>query len=123
MSIIIYGLQRCDTCKKTRRWLDAAGITHTFIDYRDSVPAPDLLNAWAAQRGGFNALINKASTTWRQLPENLKTPANNEAWLSLLSNNPALIRRPVLVMENGIIHQGFSEDRYKTLFSKRDFLE
>jgi len=112
----LYGLTNCDTCKKARKWLDGAGILHTFTDYRNPPPSPQTLLDWAAKRDGFAAIINKASTTWRQLPESRKTPASDDEWQALLHEYPALIRRPLLVMDDGRIHQGFKEADFNALF-------
>jgi len=112
----LYGLNNCDTCKKARQWLDRAGISHTFVDCRNEPPSSQALMEWATKRGGFAAIINKSSTTWRQLPEVCKTPADDEDWASLLCEYPALIRRPLLVMDDGRIHQGFKEADFKALF-------
>jgi len=112
----LYGLTTCDTCKKARRWLDEAGIAHTFIDLRANPPAIQTLHVWAAQRGGAAALVNRASTTWRQLPEARKHPAHEAEWMTLLQEFSALIRRPLLVMPGGRIHQGFNAAHYQTLF-------
>lgn len=73
----LYGLKNCDTCKKATKWLDRFGVAYTFVDYREQKPEPETLVAWAEQAGGFDALINKSSTTWRQLPDNKK-----DAWLA-----------------------------------------
>jgi len=113
---VLYGLTNCDTCKKARKWLDGAGISHTFVDYRNPPLSPQTLLDWDTKRGGFAALINKASTTWRQLPEQRKTPASDDEWLALLHEYPALIRRPLLVMDDGRIHQGFKEADFNALF-------
>jgi len=112
----LYGLDNCDTCRKVRKWLRGFSITHTFVDYRNQPPSAETLLEWAEQRGGFAALVNKSSTTWRQLPETCKTPVTDEQWLALLHQYPVLIRRPLLVMADGRIHQGFSEAGFKTLF-------
>jgi len=113
---ILYGLNNCDTCKKARKWLQQSGIAHTFVDYRNEPPSAQTLMEWAEKRGGFAALVNQSSTTWRQLPEARKTPASDAEWVSLLREYPQLIRRPLLVMEDGSIHQGFKEAGFKTLF-------
>ena len=64
---IVYGLSKCDTCRKARKWLDRAGIAHQFVDYREHRIPPEALKAWAAQLGGWDQLVNKAGTTWRAL--------------------------------------------------------
>jgi len=117
MPTIIYGLKNCDTCKKARKWLTHFAIEHTFFDYREQPVTAQTLQEWAEKRGGFAALINKSSTTWRQLPDHLKTASNDAEWKQLLTHYPQLIRRPLLVMDKGDIHQGFSDIYFKELFA------
>ena len=68
----LYGLSNCDTCKKARKWLDRFGLAHAFVDYRDQRQSPETLVGWKDQLGGWDAMINKSSTTWRTLPPNRK---------------------------------------------------
>ncbi len=112
----IYGLKNCDTCKKARKWLDRFGIAHVFVDYRDDKPTPDMLLEWARQAGGFAALVNKSSTTWRQLPDNRKAAASDAEWKLLLRDYPQLVRRPLVVTEDGRMTQGFSDSGFKQRF-------
>ncbi|MGV8931759.1 MAG: arsenate reductase [Luteimonas sp.] len=112
----IYGLKNCDTCKKARKWLDRFGIAHVFVDYRDDKPTPDMLLEWARQAGSFAALVNKSSTTWRQLPDNRKAAASDAEWKLLLREYPQLVRRPLVVTEDGRMTQGFSDSGFKQRF-------
>ena len=73
---ILYGLKNCDTCKKALNWLKRFGIEHRFVDYRDERQSPETLVAWKDAAGGWDALINKSSTTWRELSPNRKTPGS-----------------------------------------------
>ena len=112
----LYGLKNCDTCKKATKWLDRFDVAYTFIDYRDNKPTPETLLDWAGKAGGFETLINKSSTTWRQLPENKKTPGSDAEWKLLLREYPQLIRRPVVVTDDGVLTQGFSDNGFKQRF-------
>lgn len=112
----VYGLKNCDTCRKARKWLDRFGIAHAFVDVRESLPTPEMFMAWKEEAGGWDALINKSSSTWRQLPENRKTPGSDAEWKLLLREHPALVKRPLLVMYDGRVVQGFSDNSYKKLF-------
>lgn len=112
----LYGLNNCDTCKKACKWLDRFGLAYTFIDYRDHKPTPEMLVDWAGRAGGFQALVNRSSTTWRQLPENRKTPGSEAEWKLLLREHPQLIRRPVVITDDGRFSQGFSDNGFKRLF-------
>lgn len=112
----LYGLKNCDTCKKATKWLDRFGVEHDFIDYRDNRQTPETLSAWALHAGGWDALINRSSTTWRQLPENRKTPGSDAEWKLLLKEYPQLIRRPVVITGDDRFSQGFSDNGFKKLF-------
>jgi len=116
MPITLYGLTKCSTCVKARDWLDARGIAHAFIDYRDNPVSAALLSDWAEQLGGWEKLVNRASMTWRNLPESRKSPADDAAWLALIAEYPALVRRPVAVDAAGRIGVGFRETRYQERF-------
>lgn len=49
----LYGLKNCDTCKKANQWLDRFGIPYVFVDYRENIPAPEMLVAWAKRSDGL----------------------------------------------------------------------
>ncbi len=115
----LYGLDTCDTCRKARNWLARFGIAHTFIDYRAQRVDAALLAGWAKQAASWEALINKSSTTWRQLPSNRKAPGSDPEWQLLLKEYPQLIRRPVVVTEDGTMTQGFSDNAFKARFGVR----
>ena len=113
--VMLYGLPNCDTCRKARRWLERKGIDFHFIDYRAEPVSGDTLRRWADELGGWDAMINRASTTWRQLPDARKSPGSAAEWIVLLRDHPALIKRPVLVTPDGAVSVGFKD----TLFAAR----
>src|SRR5690606_33088172 len=112
----LYGLENCDTCRKARKWLDRFGIEHACVDYRANRPEPAVLDGWARQAGGFEALVNRSSTTWRQLPDNRKAAGSDAEWRLLLREYPQLLRRPVVVTADGTMSQGFSDNAFKKRF-------
>jgi Spx/MgsR family transcriptional regulator len=116
MTATLYGLANCDTCRKARKWLDRFGIAYRFVDYRDERQSPETLLAWRDALGGWEAMINKSSTTWRNLPPNRKTPESDAEWKLLLREHPQLIRRPVVVTGDGVVTQGFSDNGFKARF-------
>lgn len=114
--VTLYGLNNCDTCKKARNWLARFGIEHAFVDYRDQRVAPETLVEWKQKLGGWEAMINRSSTTWRNLPPARKAPGSDAEWKLLLKEHPQLIRRPVVVTEDGEVSQGFSDNGFKKRF-------
>lgn len=116
MSTMVYGLDSCDTCKKARTWLARFGVEHEFVDYRTNRQSPDTLKLWARQLGGWDKLINRASTTWRTLSEARKSPHSDPEWTLLLKEYPALIKRPVVVTTDGAVTVGFTDNAFKMRF-------
>ena len=114
--ITLYGLKNCDTCKKACNWLDRFGIAHAFVDYRDHPQPPATLVEWKEQLGGWDLMINKSSTTWRNLSPHRKTPGSDAEWKLLLREYPQLIRRPLVVTDDGTVTQGFSDNGFKRRF-------
>jgi Spx/MgsR family transcriptional regulator len=114
--VVLYGLPACDTCRKARNWLKRFDVDHEFVDYRaDPVPAATLKD-WAQQLGGWEKLVNKSSTTWRNLLPQRKDPLSDPEWTLLLKEYPALVRRPVVVQPDGSVSVGFSDNGFKKLF-------
>jgi len=113
----IYGLKRCATCTRALAWLQTHNLPHTFTDYQTTSPTPAQLQHWQAQLGGWENLINRASTTWRNLPVERKAPASDADWLTLIAEYPTLVKRPVLV-DGDKVTVGWSEKKYAELFSR-----
>jgi len=115
----IYGLDSCDTCRKARNWLKRAGVDHDFVDYREQRIDPAMLQAWAQQLGGWEALVNKASTTWKNLPPMRKTPGSDPEWKLLIKEHPAIVKRPVVAMPDGRVQLGFTHGNFEKLFEAK----
>ena len=116
MTTTLYGLKNCDTCRKALKWLQRFGVEHEFIEYRDDRQSPETLVAWKDRLGGWDAMVNKSSTTWRQLPDHRKAPGSDAEWKLLLREYPQLICRPVVVTDDGEVTQRFSDNGFKQRF-------
>ena len=111
MDILLYGIPNCDKVRAARKWFAAQGIGAGFHDFRkDGVPAA-LLEAWIAEFG-WEALLNKAGTTWRSLPEVERLAVRDaRSACDLMLRQPALIKRPVIV-HGGSVRIGFAPADY-----------
>ena len=113
-AIKLYGIKNCDTVKKARRWLDQHGLEYQFHDVRlDGLDASQI-NSWRKQID-WETLVNKRSTTWKQLDDATKTKINADTVNDVLLAHPTLIKRPVLEC-SGQVHVGFKDSDYATFF-------
>ena len=108
----LYGIKNCDTVKKARLWLDQNGIAYRFHDFRSDGLTPAQLNDFAA-RTDWNMLLNRSSTSWRQLSIGQQSDLTLEKALSLMLNTPTLIKRPILDTGEKLI-VGYKPDHYQT---------
>jgi arsenate reductase (glutaredoxin) len=110
----IYGIPNCDVMKKAMTWLNSNKLDYTFHDYKKDGISKAKLEAWCKQLG-WELLLNKKSTTWRELPaaeqEKITTQA---AAIKLMMTHTSIIKRPVLEYKNGIL-VGFKETEYAAL--------
>ena len=115
MSVTIHGIPNCDTVRKARNWLDANGIEHTFHDLRTDGVTHDMLERWDAD-AGWHSLLNKRSTTFRNLDGGAKAEAvqDRDTAFALMVQHPALIKRPVLEKDDRVL-VGFNESEWENL--------
>jgi arsenate reductase len=113
MTITIHGIKNCDTMKKARAWLEAEGIAHHFHDYKTAGITPAMLQAWVS-KAGWEALLNRAGTTFRKLPDDQKQGLDEARALALMLAQPSMIKRPVLTKGDALLI-GFDSTRYATL--------
>lgn len=112
MSLTIYGIKNCDTMKKARAWLDRAGKAYTFHDYKTAGIDRARLEGWVKQVG-WEALLNRSGTTFRKLPDAAKEGLTEKKALTLMLEQPSMIRRPVLEAPGGKLLVGFKPENYK----------
>lgn len=113
MSIIMYGIPNCDTIKKAKKWLTEHQQNFEFFDYKkQGVPAE--LASWIEDHG-VDVILNKRGTTYRKLSDEDKADIDNKKALALLTDNPSMIKRPIIVV-NDQTYVGFKADVYQTIF-------
>jgi arsenate reductase len=114
MSVTLYGIRNCDTVKKARAWLDAAGVAYAFHDYKSAGVEPARLAGWA-EAVGWEALLNRAGTTFRKLPGECTAELDRDRALALMIARPSLIKRPV-IEHTGELIVGFKPERFAAVF-------
>jgi arsenate reductase len=113
-TVSIYGIKACDTMKKARDWLDAAGVAYAFHDYKTLGIDATTLDAWAGVVG-WEKLLNRTGTTFRKLPDADKTGIDQAKAIALMLAQPSMIKRPVLDVDGRLV-VGFKPDIYRQAF-------
>lgn len=103
MTLTVYGLPTCDTCRTAMKQLDRAGRAAVLVDVRTTGVPDDVLTA-ALDRFGA-ALVNRRSTTWRGLTDAERQAAPRE----LLKAHPTLMKRP-LIDAGRDLHLGWTDE-------------
>ena len=111
----LYGIPNCDTVKKARAWLEARGVDYAFHDYKKQGADAGKLAAWIDQ-AGVDTVLNRRGTTFRKLSDAQKADIDPAKAVSLLQDNPSMIKRPVVEHDGGLL-VGFKEDEWSTHFS------
>ena len=113
--MIIYGISNCDTVKKAKNWLDSQNIDYQFHDFRKDGINKDIIYGWL-NNVAWDKILNKRSTSWRNLDASTQQAINATNVVDLLVENPTLIKRPVMDV-NDIITVGFNSDTYQGIFN------
>ena len=112
MTVTIYGIKNCDTMKKARAWLDGHKVDYAFHDYKVSGIDKGKLDGWV-KKAGWEALLNKAGTTFRKLPDADKEGLTEAKAIRLMLAQPSIIKRPVLELGQGKLLVGFKPEQYE----------
>lgn len=108
----LYGIKNCDTVKKARKWLDEHNIHYHFHDFRAEDLNSDEVSMWIQQLG-WDKVVNKRSTSWKQLSAEERDNMDECSAVTAILNNPTLVKRPLLDID-GQYSVGFSADDYKS---------
>ncbi len=112
----LVGIKNCDSVKKARKWLDSHGVAYTFHDLREQCVKEAELAKWL-DAVGWETLLNRRSTSWKQLSDAVRSDVDRNKALALMLANPTLIKRPVLITGK-TIRAGFNESDYQSIFHK-----
>jgi arsenate reductase (glutaredoxin) len=117
--MIIYGIKNCNTVKSALDWLNKKKITYEFHDYKKAGITPAKLKSWIDQVG-WESLVNKRGTTWRQLDEVVQNKVTNEkAAIALMVEKTSVIKRPLIEVDGKVVVLGFDEAEYKTVIGNQ----
>jgi arsenate reductase len=112
----LYGIKNCNTVKSAIDWLKKNKVEFEFHDYKTKGVSAAQLKDWSKQVG-WESLVNKRGTTWRQLDEAIQKKVTNESTaIALMQEKTSVIKRPLIEEKGKVIALGFDEEEYKNKF-------
>lgn len=97
-------------------WLKKHNVNFEFHDYKTKGIRESQLREWSKQVG-WEALVNKRGTTWRQLDEEVQGAVTNEKTaIELMQEKTSIIKRPLIEKDGKVLILGFDEARYEEIF-------
>ena len=109
----VYGIKNCNTVKSALDWLRKNNIEFEFHDYKAKGISASKLQSWSKQVG-WESLVNKRGTTWRQLEEAVQKKITNEtSAIALMQEKTSVIKRPLIEKDGKVLVLGFEEGEYR----------
>lgn len=114
MAVQLFGIANCDTVKKARAWLTAAGVAYEFIDLRNPPISKVSIEAWLESLG--EQMINLRSATYKHLSADEQQQLKQGDRVGVLHRHPTLMKRPILQLGQQLLC-GFSAAQYEQFFN------
>ena len=105
----------CSTCQKARKWLDAHGIAYNARHIKENNPTYEELKAWYSASGlPLKKFFNTSGLVYKSLALKDKLPTMTEdEQLQLLATDGMLVKRPLVILDNGTVLTGFREKEWE----------
>ncbi len=114
MAYLFYGYSKCSTCQKAKKWLSDRNIAFDSKDIKEEPPTKEELKSWKDKSNlSLLKFFNTSGVLYREmnLKEKVKIMTEEEL-LECLASDGMLVKRPILVMEDGVL-LGFKEEEWK----------
>jgi len=109
--IKVHGIKNCDTVKKALKWLEQNQVAYEFRDVRATPLTEAEVLHWLNEVPADN-LVNKRSTSWRQLDDSQRDLTDKAAVSKLIAEQPTLFKRPLVEASNEI-RVGFNAQQWE----------
>ena len=106
----------CSTCQKARKWLEERNIPFSARHIKNENPTYEELKVWYTSSGlPLKKFFNTSGLVYKALNLKEKLPTmTEEEQLQLLATDGMLVKRPLIIMENGTVLTGFREKEWES---------
>lgn len=104
----------CSTCKKAKFWLDAHALSYTARHIKEENLSYEELAHWYAISGlPLKKFFNTSGLLYKSMALKDKLPGmTEEEQLRLLATDGMLVKRPIIITEDGKVLTGFKEKEW-----------
>ena len=105
---------RCTTCQKAKKWLDAKGVSYETRPIKEQNPTAKELAAWIKKSGkDAKKFFNTSGLLYREMGLSAKLKEmSEEEMIALLATDGMLVKRPILITEKTVL-VGFKEAEWE----------
>lgn len=117
MSVLFLEYPKCSTCQKAKKWLDGHQVSYEDRHIKEQNPSKEELKEWHKKSGlPLKKFFNTSGLLYKSMQLKEKLPAmSEEEQYALLASDGMLVKRPLIVTEDGVL-AGFKEAEWeKTL--------
>lgn len=113
MKPMILCYEKCTTCKKALKWIEEMGYDVEIRPIKEENPTAEELKKWHEKSGlPLKRFFNTSGNLYKEmkLKDKLQDMSEEEQY-QLLATDGMLVKRPLLVAENGVF-PGFRQEQW-----------
>jgi len=107
MSLQVYGIPNCGTCKKAFAWLDSNNVAYEFINTKEQPPNKAMIQEWVNALGS-KPMRNTSGQSYRALGTTKDDWTENQ-WVEAFAKDAMLLKRPLFVKDGTAVLVGFRD--------------
>lgn len=107
MTLQVYGIPTCSTCKRALKWLDENAIAYEFVNTKEHPPDRTLVAAWVETLGA-KPMRNTSGQSYRAIGDE-KNDWTDAQWIIAFAQDAMLLKRPLFVKDGTAVLVGFRD--------------
>ena len=105
MTLKIYGIPKCGTCKKAIAWIEDKDIAYEFINTKEQPPTKPMIEKWVKALTA-RPMRNTSGLSYRALGEE-KKDWSDQQWIDAFADDAMLLKRPLFEKGGEAVMVGF----------------
>jgi arsenate reductase (glutaredoxin) len=106
MTLIVYGIPTCGTCKRALQWLQAKGVEYEFVNTKEQPPNQQTLASWVGTLTS-KPMRNTSGQSYRAIGDEKKDWTEPQ-WIEAFAKDAMLLKRPLFVKDGTAVLVGFA---------------